>query len=157
MIFTCLIRTFKASQCEIKPKNICIMEKEISLSVKCPLCCESLMDEKHELCKKPSVKLNIQTAEDRGIIRLCCIYGCCEKQSDLELKEGEIVDFYCPNCNKELTIEETCEECGAPLVSFVIKAGGVVRICSRNGCTNHHIVFKDVSEEMSKFYYEYGF
>ncbi len=133
------------------------MKKEVSLSIKCPSCRESLMDEKHTLCDKPSIKLNIETEHDRGVLRLCCVYGNCSKTTDLQLEDGEIVDMYCPHCNHELSIKENCEVCGAPLVAFAIKAGGVVRICSRNGCANHHIVFNDVSDEMSKFYYEYGF
>ncbi|MBU1370844.1 MAG: hypothetical protein KJ578_02170 [Bacteroidetes bacterium] len=133
------------------------MEKEVSLVVKCPLCSEPLMDKVHLINKRPSVKINIETAHERGVLRLCGLYGNSSKESDIEIEEGEIVSMFCPHCNKELSIKETCETCGAPLIAFVIKAGGVVRICSRNGCTNHHIVFKEVSEELSKFYYEYGF
>jgi len=65
--------------------------------------------------------------------------------------------MFCSHCNKDLSISENCETCGAPLISLVIKAGGRLRICSRNGCANHHLVFKEVSQELSKFYYEYGF
>lgn len=133
------------------------MKKEVSLSLKCPNCCQSLMDEQHTICDKPSIKLNVETEHERGVLRLCCIYGNCSKTIDVAIDEGEIVAMFCPHCNQELSIKENCEICGAPLVAFFIKAGGTVRICSRNGCTNHTIVFKDVSEEMSKFYYEYGF
>jgi hypothetical protein len=132
-------------------------KKEISLFIKCPLCGKSLMDNDLLLGNKPSVKINIQTTEDRGILHLCSVYGCILKKMDIHVEEGEVVDMFCPHCNKDLSSNEKCEECEAPMVSFVIRAGGVVRICSRNGCTNHHIVFKEVADEMSKFYYEYGF
>lgn len=132
-------------------------KKEISLHVKCPLCGKSLMDEEFLLNNKPSVKVNIQTESDRGVLHLCSIYGCTLKHIGIEVNEGEIVDMYCPHCNKELTVSDECMDCGAPMVSFVIRAGGVVRVCSRNGCPGHHIVFRDVRDEMSKFYYEYGF
>ncbi len=117
------------------------MEKEVSLYVKCPLCDGSLMDETHPICDKPSVKLNIETEHDRGTLRLCCVYGNCSKTTDVVINENEIVSMYCPHCNKELSINETCEVCDAPLISLVIKAGGRIRICSRNGCSNHHLVF----------------
>lgn len=132
-------------------------KKEISLFIKCPLCGKSLMDNELLLGNKPSVKINIQTTEDRGILHLCSVYGCILKEMDIHVEEGEVVDMFCPQCNKDLSSNEKCEECEAPMVSFVIRAGGIVRICSRNGCTSHHIVFKDVADEMSKFYYEYGF
>jgi len=133
------------------------MEKEVSLSVKCPLCDGSLMDESHPICKKPSVKINIETEHDRGVLRLCCIFGNCSKTNDVEIAEGEIVSMFCPHCNKELSINENCEVCEAPLISLVIKAGGKLHICSRNGCANHHLVFKEISQELLKFYHEYGF
>ena len=133
------------------------MDKEISLTVKCPLCGKLLMDEDKQFRNKPAVKLNIETEHDRGVLWLSSVFGDSSKEMSIEVAQNEIVDIYCSHCNKELSIEESCTECGAPMVSFVIKAGGIVRICSRNGCENHTIVFKDVASEMSKFYYEYGF
>lgn len=133
------------------------MEKEVSLSVKCPICSGSLMDETRPILDKPSIKINIETEHDRGVLRLCCIYGNSSKTNDVEIAEGEIVSMFCPHCNKELSIDENCEACGAPLISLVIKAGGKLRICSRNGCANHHLVFKEISQELSRFYHEFGF
>ena len=133
------------------------MEKEVSISVKCPICSKSLMEECKLVHNRPSVKINIETTHDRGVLWLSCVYGDCSKEMDIEIADGEVVDMYCPHCNKELSIEETCTECSAPLVSFVIKAGGAVRICSRKGCHNHHIIFKEIGTELSKFYFEYGF
>ncbi|MBW7848176.1 MAG: hypothetical protein H3C41_08860 [Bacteroidales bacterium] len=133
------------------------MEKEVSISVKCPLCSRSLMVDDFLIRNKPAIKLNVETEQERGVLWLSSVYGDNTKEMDINIADGEIVDMYCPHCNKELTISESCSECGAPLVSFVIKAGGVVRICSRKGCHNHHIVFKDIGSELSKFYFEYGF
>lgn len=133
------------------------MEKEISLHVKCPNCDWSLMEEGIRFQDRPSIKLNVETEHDRGVLWLSSIYGDNSKKMDIDIFDQDVVDMYCPHCNKELSIAETCLECGAPLVSFVIRAGGIIRICSRNGCENHQIVFKDVSAELSKFYYAYGF
>ncbi len=133
------------------------MEKRVSLNVKCPLCGKSLMDNDKFINGKPAVKLNITTEENRGVVWLCSFYDCHDKELSIEVPEGEIVSFYCPHCNQELNMDHQCEICEAPMVSLVIKAGGIVTVCSRNGCTNHHVIFKDISSELSKFYSEYGF
>ncbi len=103
----------------------------------------------------PSIKLNIVTPEERGVINLCSLYECFDHQSSLEIKKGTIVDFYCPICNKELLVKEECQLCNAPMVNFVLKLGGRVAICSRHGCSNHYLAFQDISSELSKFYHEY--
>lgn len=131
------------------------MKKQISLHVKCPHCRKSLMDEERLLHDSPSIRLNIVTIEERGVIYLCSIYECHDHETDLKIKKNTVVDFYCPHCNKELLVNEECKVCGAPMVSFVLKVGGRVSICSREGCVNHYIAFQDLSQELSKFYQEY--
>jgi hypothetical protein len=54
-----------------------------------------------------------------------------------------------------MLINEECNVCGAPMVSFVLRVGGRVAICSRYGCPNHYVAFQDLSSELSKFYHEY--
>jgi len=131
------------------------MKKKISLQVKCPHCRESLMDEEHLLNDYPSIRLNIVTPEDRGIINLCSLFECFDHTENIDIKTNTIVDFYCPKCNQELTVKEECKLCGAPMVSFVLKAGGRVSICSRKGCSNHYLTFQDLTQELSRFYNEY--
>ncbi len=131
------------------------MKKRISLHVKCPHCRKSLMDEDTLLHDYPSIKLNINTPEERGVIYLCSVYECYDHHTQLEIKKGTVVDFYCPHCNKELLVNEECKICGAPMVAFVLKVGGRVSICSREGCANHYIAFEDLSSELTKFYHEY--
>lgn len=128
------------------------MKKKIALQVKCPHCRKSLMDDEALLNDHPSIKVNIVTPEERGVLHLCSIYECYEHQTDVELKKGTVVDFYCPICNKELLVNEECNICSAPMVNFVLKVGGRVSICSRNGCSNHYVAFQDLSSELSKFY-----
>lgn len=131
------------------------MKKQISLHVKCPHCRKSLMDEEKLLHEYPGIKLNIVTPEERGVIYLCSIYECHDHETDLNIKEGTVVDFYCPKCNKELLVNEECKICDAPMVTFVLKVGGRVSICSRRGCANHYVAFQDLSSELSKFYQEF--
>lgn len=133
------------------------MEKIVSVNVNCPHCNKSLMDNEYLLNGKPSIKVNIEAGEKRGIIRLCSIYGSYDHQSDMDMSFVDIAEFSCPHCNKLLKIKEICDRCGAPLLSFFMVNGGKVTICSRNGCKKHYVAFEDVYESMRKFYSEYGF
>ncbi|HPE35449.1 MAG TPA: hypothetical protein PLI65_11700 [Bacteroidales bacterium] len=132
------------------------MKKYISLAVKCPHCGESLMDLNHLIHGYPSVKVNIETKRARGIIWLCSIYDCFDHENNIELREDEEVQFYCPHCNQSLMLETRCNLCNAQMVGFNIKVGGKVDICSRKGCKNHYVVFENLADEINKFYQEYG-
>jgi hypothetical protein len=134
------------------------MTKTISLSAKCPHCGKSFMDKETMLHNVPSIKLNIETASDRGTIRLCSIYGCYDHLCDFDLKKGEISRFFCPSCNKELISKDLCEakNCNAPMIPFTLELGGKVFICSRRGCENHFVAFENLETQLRKFYHEYG-
>ncbi len=131
------------------------MKKHISLSLKCPYCLKSLMDESYPLHGSPSIKLNIESQTDRGTIHLCSIFECFDHEADIKLEKGKVVDFTCPHCNKELLVKEECKICGAPMVSLLLDTGGRVNICSRNGCPNHYIAFEDLEIELTRFYEQY--
>lgn len=131
------------------------MKRKISLHVKCPHCRKSLMDDEVLLHENPSIKMNIVTPDDRGVIYLCSIYECYDHQTDVKIEKGTVVDFYCPKCNKELLVSEECGVCSAPMVNFVLQVGGRVSFCSREGCPNHYVAFQDLSSELAKFYHEY--
>ncbi len=132
------------------------MSSRISLNLKCPHCDASLMDQSHQINGKPSVKINIETDRERGVLWLCSVYSCMSHENNIELNEGELVRFFCPECNKSLMREIPCKICNAPMVGFNIKAGGKVNICSRKGCENHYVVFENLDAEISKFYQTYG-
>jgi len=133
------------------------MAKEVSIEVKCPHCRNSLMDKRTLIDNKPSIKLNIQTETEYGTIRLCSVFGCHKHLCDFEINNGEIVRFFCPDCNQEIKGKIPCELCDAPMIPFPIKAGGRVWVCSREGCKNHFVAFQDLDTEIKKFYDEYGF
>ena len=132
------------------------MKKQISLSVKCPFCSKSLMDDEVLIHGKPSIRLNIQTPQSRGVIHLCSIYECYDFTTEVSLTEGEVVQFTCPHCNKELNTKEECQACHAPMVALLLTTGGRVSLCSRTGCPNHYVAFEDLSTELQKFYETFG-
>ena len=133
------------------------MANIVSVRVNCPLCKTSLMDQKHQLHERPSIKLNIQIGEAKGTIHLCSIYGSLEHESDMKISDGDIVEFSCPHCKQILNTKEECDKCGAPMVGLLIDKGGKVAICSRNGCSKHYVAFEDIGYILKKFYDEYGF
>lgn len=132
------------------------MTHRISLILKCPHCDKEMMDETHQISGKPSVKVNIETERERGLLWLCSVYGCLTHENNIQLKDGELVNFYCPHCNQSLMRKVECTMCEGPMVGFNIKAGGKVNICSRNGCENHYVVFENLDREISRFYQAYG-
>lgn len=132
------------------------MEKFITLSLKCPHCNHSLMDDSQLVNGKPGIKVNIETPTEQGVIWLCSKYGCYQHKSTVELKEKEIVKLSCPHCNETLVRDVACKSCNAPMIGFYIEAGGKVSICSRVGCKNHYIVFDDSEELLNLFYEKFG-
>ncbi len=135
------------------------MTKIISLTVKCPHCGKSFMDEGRLINNKPSIKLNIQTAiKQNGMIWLSSIYGDYNFISEFPIPDGEVVDFYCPQCHQDLKRKKIeCDLCGAPIISMNCDIGGRVSICSRSGCKNHYVVFEDLDTTIRKFYDDYGY
>jgi ssDNA-binding Zn-finger/Zn-ribbon topoisomerase 1 len=132
------------------------MERFVSISVKCPHCGESLMNADKPLNGKPSIELKIQSRGVSGTLLLCANYGCYDKQSNIFVGKDEVVDFFCPYCDKDLSTDIKCEECGAPMVTMNLKSGGRVSICSRKGCTKHFVAFDDLSDAIRKFHAEFG-
>ncbi len=134
------------------------MAKNVSLNVKCTHCNQSLMDYKKQLNEKPSIKVNVKNEKgDEGNLWLCSTYGCYDKQCDVDLKEGCNVEVYCPHCSKLLNTDVDCKVDGdGKMIKFNIEVGGVVSVCSRVGCTNHYVMFDDLTDTLRKFHREYG-
>ncbi len=135
------------------------MHKVVALSVKCPHCEASLMDEHHLINNKPGIRLAIETPiMQRGMIWLSSIYGDFNYSCEFPLKEGDIVTITCPHCKENLRKKKIeCDACGAPIVALNIDIGGRVNICSRVGCRNHFVVFEDLDTTIRKYYDEFGY
>lgn len=134
------------------------MEHLFSFNVKCPHCGKVLTDPYHKINDKPSIRLKGKTATgEEGTIRLCAIYGCHDHETKLDIKEKEIVAFFCPHCDASLTSKEECEECSAPMLSLKVIKGGKVIFCSRKDCTKQYIAFEELSATLKQFYDEYGY
>jgi hypothetical protein len=129
----------------------------VSIQVKCPICGRSFMDAEHKVDNEQSIKLMIESKNQKGAIYLSSIYGSFNYISSIEVPQDEIVKFSCPHCRREVKSKENCDTCKAPMISLVLDMGGKVSFCSRKGCQSHNIGFDDLSVALKKLYQEFGY
>ena len=107
------------------------------LTVSCSRCNHSLMDPSHLIDGSPSIRVTVSFERKHGWLRLSSLYGSFAVESEYPIRTDEVADFFCPHCHAELKGASTCPLCGAPMVSMIVRAGGIVQICSRRGCKGH--------------------
>ena len=107
------------------------------ISVSCPHCNRSFMDETSAIDGYPSIRVNISYNNEEGWLRLSCLYGSYNTVAELDIPDNTVVKFHCPHCGVEMPCTSRCSMCVAPMVPMLVHGGGVVRICSRRGCKNH--------------------
>ncbi len=113
----------------------------------------SLMDEEHLISGYPSITVHAKVDDKEGLIHLDPVYGSYKNVPEFEVKEGECVTMFCPECGLSLIENETCDRCGAPMFVVYLPHGGVIEVCTRNGCQFHNLKFTE-SEEMGKKLFE---
>ncbi|HNQ22022.1 MAG TPA: NAD(P)H-dependent oxidoreductase subunit E [Phycisphaerae bacterium] len=113
--------------------------RDFVLTVSCPRCNHSLMDPHHPIDGSPSIKVTVATEGEHGWLRLSALYGSFTVESEFGIRTDAVVDFFCPHCHAVLKGASLCPlpQCRAPMVSMIVRAGGVVQICSRRGCKGH--------------------
>ncbi|MBU0717456.1 MAG: NAD(P)H-dependent oxidoreductase subunit E [Planctomycetes bacterium] len=107
------------------------------LTVSCSRCNHSLMDPSHPIDGSPSIRVTVSFERKHGWLRLSSLYGSFAVESEYPIRTDDVVDFFCPHCHAELKGASTCPLCNAPMVSMIVRAGGIVQICSRRGCKGH--------------------
>lgn len=128
----------------------------IKVSVRCPYCKHSLMDNEHLIDGEPGIGLIITGQKKFGWLRLSSLYGSYTIESEFPIIDGEITTFYCPHCHSNLKGSRLCDECEAPMVPLAFEGGGFVQFCSRRGCKRHLVEFENLDKEMSAFYSHYS-
>jgi len=111
--------------------------RDFILTVSCPRCNHSLMDPDHLIDGSPSVRITVSFERKHGWIRLSSLYGSFAVESEYPIRTDEVLDFFCPHCHAALNGAAQCPLCRAPMVSMIVRAGGIVQICSRRGCKGH--------------------
>jgi NADH-quinone oxidoreductase subunit E len=117
-------------------------QRVFSVEVSCARCNHSLMDAEHPVDGFPSIRVTLSFNGVYGHIRLSSLYGSYNVESDHEIPENVVVDFFCPHCHAHLVGSSDCPECGTLMVPMIVRGGGIVQICPRRGCKGH---FLDVS------------
>jgi hypothetical protein len=79
----------------------------------------------------------VKDTHQEGQMTLSAVFGDYTIETELELKEGYVVEFRCPKCDTSLMLPLACKICGAPMVSLNLASGGYVEFCSRRGCKGH--------------------
>jgi hypothetical protein len=131
--------------------------KKIALKVKCPYCNYSLMDYNKLIKGEPSIKLYVISGDFTGILNLCSLYGCYDRECDIKLFSGDIVDLFCPGCEKNLKIKSICNSCGAQMVNLRLETGGLLRICQRVDCKKHSVIFEDIYDSLTEYFIEHNY
>jgi NADH-quinone oxidoreductase subunit E len=111
--------------------------RDFILTVSCSRCNHSLMDPKYPIDGSPSIRVTASSGREHGWIRLSALYGSFTVESEFGIRTDTVVDFFCPHCHAALKSASQCPLCRAPMVSMIVRAGGIVQICSRRGCKGH--------------------
>jgi len=127
----------------------------INVSVKCPHCKKSLMDNTKLLNGKPSIKVKLTYAGKNAPLYLSSVYGSYEIETEINVPKSKIAGFRCPHCGADLKSTRKCDICSAQMVAFDLKEGGQVQICSRRGCKKHILEFENPDKEIEAFYNSY--
>jgi len=122
------------------------MSHQIEISVKCPNCHHSLMTDSELIDNLPVIELEAKVADKLGKILLSQVYGSFTKKFiEVEDIVGTIATLFCPHCHQPFPVIQNCD-CRAPLVGMQLEVGGLIKICSRNGCKRHSLEFEDVND-----------
>jgi len=107
------------------------------VSVSCSRCNHTLMDPEHPIDECASIRVTVSFDGHHGWLRLSSLYGSYASESEHHIPPDTLVDVFCPHCHAELRSASRCPECDAPMVSMIVRAGGIIQICSRRGCPGH--------------------
>jgi predicted RNA-binding Zn-ribbon protein involved in translation (DUF1610 family) len=102
------------------------------LELSCPHC-------SRVLTKGERVPLDafLRDTHQDGRVALSALFGDYSMESDLEIREGAVVEFRCPECEASLMLSLPCRLCGAPMASLNLTSGGYLEFCCRRGCKGH--------------------
>jgi len=120
-------------------------DKVFPLEVSCPRCNHLLMDSKYHIDGYPSIRVTISFERKHGWVRLSCLYGSYNVESEYERDKDVVANYFCPHCHGELLGGSDCTECGAPMIPLVVRGGGMVHFCSRRGCRSHMLDLSGVN------------
>ena len=101
----------------------------------------------------PSIHTKIKHGDHEGDLYLDAAYGSFAHRCDMELKDGTVVEFHCPQCGVSLQeAGHICQSCSAPLFVIQLPKGGRVEGCTRKGCFSHKLEVMDLSRQLLQLF-----
>ena len=102
-------------------------------TVQCPRCKKLLNDKAND----NMIVVDIVNKGKKGKLNLSAIWGdYLHTMEGISVAEGEVVEMFCPYCNRSLLSDDVCTDCGATTTNFGVSEG-FVKICNRRGCRMH--------------------
>jgi hypothetical protein len=127
------------------------MTHQLKLQVSCPNCKNSLMAPERQIDGLDAIRIVAKVLDTSGDIFLSQVYGSYSKEfGGAKNVEGSVVEGLCPHCSEPFPVHQMCE-CGAPLFSLSLHGGGLINICSRNGCQRHSLEFENADDAFELF------
>jgi hypothetical protein len=122
------------------------MVHQIEIRVKCPSCNHLLNNNDVLIDNLPSVELDAKLDNKKGKIYLSQVYGNFGKIfKNIDDIKDSIVEFSCPHCHKPFPVIQKCE-CKASMIGLKLDVGGLIKVCSRNGCQKHPMEFENIED-----------
>jgi len=115
------------------------------IEVSCPRCNHSLMDAGTVVDGLPSVRVILAGGDAVGPCNLSSLYGSPSKVCEVDMPEGTVCKLFCPRCHGELAGDSPCGDCGAPMARLVVRGGGMVCVCRRQGCHGRRLDLEAVN------------
>jgi hypothetical protein len=98
-----------------------------------------------------AIRIKAKALDSTGDIFLSQVYGSYKKEfRDAKNVKGSIIEGLCPHCDTPFPIHQMCE-CDAPLFCLSLHGGGLINICSRNGCRRHSLEFENADDAFELF------
>ncbi len=129
--------------CEAEERSYTGDERYFQVEVSCPRCNRSLMLPEHPILGLPSIHVTVSFQRKHGWLRLSSLYGSFQLEAEHELPADSVADFFCPRCHGQLRSTKLCPHCDAPMISLLVKGGGMIQFCSRRGCKEHLLDLSD--------------
>ena len=94
-----------------------------------------------------SIKVKAKFGNNEGIIYLDPEFGSYKHVTDLDIPDGTIVEFSCPECGVNLVDPaDLCKTCSSPMLSLTIPKEGVVAACTKKSCFDHALRIESFDE-----------
>lgn len=118
------------------------------VSVHCPHCGSSLMDDGQLIDGHSAISLTLHYLGEKTPLLLSSIYGSFRYASKCPVVAGDFTELLCPHCDRSIITDSPCEVCTAPLAMLHLSVGGDVLFCSRRGCKVHRAETEDLERSM---------